>query len=68
MGQAHGILVLNAYGQKPPLNSHSDISSRFRELNFGLSCHLHPYFVYVNSKVNPDTKISYAGSYRIFCL
>ena len=67
MGQHMGFWYL-MHMRKSPLSSHSDISSRVRELNFGLSFHLHPHFVYVNSKVNLDTKISYAGSYRIFCV
>ena len=38
------ILVLIIYTQKPPL--HNDVPSRARGLNFGLSLHLHPSFVY----------------------
>ena len=32
------------YVQKPPLNT--ELSCRVRALTFGLSFHLHPYFVY----------------------
>ena len=31
-------------------NSHADVSSRVRRLNFGPSLYLHPYFVYVSSE------------------
>ena len=41
--------------QKPPLNAHSDVSSRARGLNFGLSLHLHPYFVYASSEDSGET-------------
>ena len=36
--------------QKPPINAHVDIFRRARGLNFGLSLHLHPYFVYAVSE------------------
>ena len=45
----HDILVLIAHAQKPRLNDHADISSGARGLNFGLSLHLHPEFVYASS-------------------
>ena len=35
---------------KPPVNAYADIFSGARGLKFGLSLHLHPYFVYVSSK------------------
>ena len=39
-----------AYGQMPLLNAHADLFSWTRGLMFGLSLHLHPYFVYVSSE------------------
>ena len=33
---------------KPPFNIHADISRVANGLNFGLSLHLHPYFVYAS--------------------
>ena len=49
---AHEILVLTGFGQnsKPPFNTRADISSRARGVKFGLSLHLHPYYVYGGSK------------------
>ena len=44
------VLVIIAYAHKPSITSHSAISSRERSLNFSLSLHLHPYFVYANSE------------------
>ena len=44
------ILVFNTCAQKPHLNAHADITSGARDLNFDLSLHLHPYFVYASSK------------------
>ena len=41
----HGISVLITYAQMPLVNTHADVSSEARGLNFGLSLHLHPYFV-----------------------
>ena len=35
------------YAQKPTLNAYADVSSG---PNFGLSLHLHPYFVYASSE------------------
>ena len=47
-----GVFVhaLIAYEQKPPLNTHTDVSSRARGLNFSLSLGLHPYFVYASNE------------------
>ena len=39
------IMVLIVYAQQPHLNAYSDTSSLDRGLNFGLSLHLHPYYV-----------------------
>ena len=36
---------------KLPLNAYADISIGARSLNFSLSLHLHPYFVYSLSSV-----------------
>ena len=33
------------YMQMPPLNTDANVSSRARGLKFGLSLHLHPYFM-----------------------
>ena len=44
-GPAHEILVLLANAQKLPLNAHADLSGETRDLWFGLSLHLLPYFV-----------------------
>ena len=46
----HEILVLIAYAQKLPINTHADASSGARVLNFSQSIHLHPYFENANSK------------------
>ena len=35
--------------QKPTINTHADVSSGTRGLNFCLSLHLYPYFVYASS-------------------
>ena len=43
------ILVLIVCAQKP-LKTHGDVSSMARGQNYGLSLHLHPYFVYASSK------------------
>ena len=46
---AHGILVLIAYVQKPPLNTHVYVSSCARKLIFGLSLQFLPNFVDLRS-------------------
>ena len=38
------------YAQMPLINAHADVSNGERGLDFGLSLHLHPFFVYVSSK------------------
>ena len=43
-------MVLIAYAQKPPVIAHVKVSFEARSLNLGLSCHLHPDFVYASSK------------------
>ena len=48
-GSAHEIFVLIADAQNPLLNAHDDIFSLARDLNFGLSLPLYPYFVYASS-------------------
>ena len=48
-GPAYEILVLITHAQKPPINTHADISRGAKGLNFGLNLHLHPFFVYVGS-------------------
>ena len=42
-------LVRIAYAQKPHLSAHAFVSSKARNLNFGLSLHLNPNFVYASS-------------------
>ena len=37
----------------PLINAHAVVSSKARILNFGLSFHLHPYFVYAS--ICPDS-------------
>ena len=44
------MLVLIAYAQKRPLNTHSNVSSGARGLNFALSLNQHPYFMYASSE------------------
>ena len=34
----------------PPLNIHTAVSRKARGLNFGMSLHLHPFFVNVSSQ------------------
>ena len=48
--QNHDILARIAYAQTPQLNAHAEVFSGARGLNFGLSLHLHPYFVYASSE------------------
>ena len=48
---AHEILVLITCAQKP-FNGYAYISRDSRGLNFGLSLHLHSYYVYVSSEGN----------------
>ena len=42
--------MLIAYAQKPPLNTHVDVFTRVRGLNFSLSLSLHPNCVLTNGK------------------
>ena len=46
---AHEILVLIAHAQSHTQNMHVQLASEARGLNFGLSLHLHPYFVHASS-------------------
>ena len=41
--------MLIAHAQMSLVNTHADLSSKARGLNFSLNLHLHPYFVYVRS-------------------
>ena len=43
------ILVRITYAQTPQINAHAGLFSEASSLNFGLSLHLHPYFVYVSN-------------------
>ena len=44
------MLVHINYGQMPLINIYADISSKASSLNFGLSHHLHLYYVHVSSE------------------
>ena len=46
----HISFVPISYVRKPPLSPYAGISSGARGLNFGLSHHIHPYFVFVSCK------------------
>ena len=46
MGHEPHLLLVMAYAQMPLISAHSNV----RCLNFGLSLHLHTYFVNVSSK------------------
>ena len=54
-GPIHEISVLIVYAQKPHLNAHAEVSSGARGLNFVLSLHLHPYFVYASGEGSDET-------------
>ena len=43
-------LIIIAYARIPLINAIADISSKARDLNFGLNLHLYPYFVHVSSE------------------
>ena len=49
-GSSHDLFVFIAYAQMPLIIAHADVSSYARGLKFGLSFHLHPYFVHTSSK------------------
>ena len=49
----HEILILTACAQKPPTNTHVDISSRARGQNFGLSLRL---FIFIHSLCMREAK------------
>ena len=55
-GPAREILVLIAHAQKPSLNARSEVPSRVRDLNFGLSLYRYLYFVY--ESVHEQTRLS----------
>ena len=40
--------LLSLHAQMPLINTHADVSSEARGLNFSLSFHLHPYNVYAS--------------------
>ena len=44
------IMIFIAFGQMHLINENAD--SEVRDLYFGLSLHLHPYFVYASSQVS----------------
>ena len=47
---AHEILASIAYTPKAHLNTHTDVFSKERGLQFGLSLHLYPFIVYASSE------------------
>ena len=49
------ILVPIAFAQKPPINVYTEISSEATGLNFGLSLHLHPLFVFTGIECSGET-------------
>ena len=49
--------VLITYAHNPHVNTHSDVSNKATGLNFGLSLHLHPYFVKVSSEGSGKTAL-----------
>ena len=49
LNQFMRFLVCIAYEQKPPFSAHAFVSSKARDLNFGLSLHLNQNFVYASS-------------------
>ena len=51
-------MVLMSYVQKPPVNAHADMSNMANGLIFGLSLHLHPYFVHMSSEGSGNTCLS----------
>ena len=52
---AHGILVLNAYAQKPRLNDNAEVFRMAIGLHIGLSLHLHPYIIYTSSESSGES-------------
>ena len=49
IGPAHDILYLSHMRKLMPLiKAHADVSIKARDLNIGLSLHLHTYFVYAS--------------------
>ena len=44
-----------AYAQMPLMNAHTDISSEVGGSKFGLSLHIHPYFVYASSEDSAES-------------
>ena len=51
----HEILELIAHAQNHSLNVHSRLSSSARDLIFGLSLPLLPYFMYASSECSDET-------------
>ena len=43
--------------QYPSLNIHADVTSKVRDLNSGVSRHIHPYFVFLSSTLG-ETYVS----------
>ena len=55
--QAHEILVLNAYAQKPPFNVHADVPSGVRCLMFDMSLPPKPYVTYASSEASDESAL-----------
>ena len=49
-GPAPGVSLRIAYALIPLINANIDISSEARGPKFGMSLHLHPYFVYTSGE------------------
>ena len=49
---------------QPLLNANDDVFGWDRGLNFGLSLHLHPYFVYVSSGYSLEAAPAYVSVRR----
>ena len=46
----HDILVLIAYAQEPTLNARAGVYGGARNMTFGMSHYLYPYFVYTSTE------------------
>ena len=53
----HDIFVLIAYALLCLIIAHADVSSMVRDLHFGLSFHLHPYFEYASNECSGESAL-----------
>ena len=51
---SNGLTAVIIYVQMPLIKIHIGVSSGARGIFFGLSLHLHPYFVYASSKCSGE--------------